>query len=148
MLKVVLRSDVPGIGKIGEVKQVKDGFARNFLLPQNLAVIATDHALKQMELEQKKRQARLAQERKKAEELAQKLNGFSLTITVEVNEEEKLYGSLTVQDIQKTLAGEGIDVEKKCIVLEAPLKALGIYDIDVRLHPEVTSKIKVWVVKK
>ncbi|QAT17962.1 50S ribosomal protein L9 [Candidatus Velamenicoccus archaeovorus] len=147
-MKVVLRSDVPGIGKIGEVKQVKDGFARNFLLPQNLAVIATDHALKQMELEQKKRQARLAQERKKAEELAQKLNGFSLTITVEVNEEEKLYGSLTVQDIQKTLAGEGIDVEKKCIVLEAPLKALGIYDIDVRLHPEVTSKIKVWVVKK
>ncbi|MFB3918767.1 MAG: 50S ribosomal protein L9 [Candidatus Velamenicoccus archaeovorus] len=148
MLKVVLRSDVPGIGKIGDVKQVKDGFARNFLLPQNLAVIATDHALKQMELEQKKRQARLAQERKKAEELAQKLNGFSLTITVEVNEEEKLYGSLTVQDIQKSLAGEGIDVEKKCIVLEAPLKALGIYDIDVRLHPEVTSKIKVWVVKK
>ncbi len=148
MLKVVLRSDVPGVGKIGDVKQVKDGFARNFLLPQNLAVIATDHALKQMELEQKKRQARLVQERKKAEELAQKLNGFSLTITVEVNEEEKLYGSLTVQDIQKSLAGEGIDVEKKCIVLEAPLKALGIYDIDVRLHPEVTSKIKVWVVKK
>jgi len=148
MLKVVLRSDVPGIGKIGDVKQVKDGFARNFLLPQNLAVIATDHALKQMELEQKKRQARLAQERKKAEELAQKLNGFSLTITVEVNEEEKLYGSLTAQDIQKFLVGEGIDVEKKCIVLEAPLKALGIYDIDVRLHPEVTSKIKVWVVKK
>jgi len=148
MLKVVLRSDVPGIGKIGDVKQVKDGFARNFLLPQNLAVIATDHALKQMELEQKKRKARLAQERKKAEELAQKLNGFSLTITVEVNEEEKLYGSLTAQDIQKFLVGEGIDVEKKCIVLEAPLKALGIYDIDVRLHPEVTSKIKVWVVKK
>jgi len=148
MLKVVLRSDIPGIGRAGDVKQVKDGFARNFLLPQNLAVEATDHALKQMELEQKKRQARLAQEKKKAEELAQKLNGFSLTMTVEVNEEEKLYGSLTAQDIQKSLAAEGIDVDKKCIVLEAPLKALGIYDIDVRLHPDVTSKIKVWVVKK
>lgn len=148
MLKVVLRSDVPGIGRAGDVKQVKDGFARNFLLPQNLAVMATDHALKQMELEQKKRQARLTREKKKAEELALKLNGFSLTMAVEVNEEEKLYGSLTAQDIQKSLAGEGIDVDKKCILLETPLKALGIYDIDVRLHPDVTVKIKVWVVKK
>jgi large subunit ribosomal protein L9 len=101
-----------------------------------------------MELHQKKLQAKLIQEKKKAEELAEKLNGFSLTMTVEVNEEEKLYGSLGAADIQKALAGEGIDVDKKCIVLEAPLKALGIYDIDVKLHPDVTAKIKLWVVKK
>ncbi|MDD5020455.1 MAG: 50S ribosomal protein L9 [Candidatus Omnitrophica bacterium] len=148
MLKVVLKSDVPGIGRTGDVKQVKDGFARNYLLPQNLAVVATDEALKQIEQQQKKLQAKLTQERKKAEELAEKLNGFSLTMTVEVNEEEKLYGSLGSADIQKSLAGEGIDVDKKCIMLDAPLKALGIYDIDVKLHPDVTAKIKLWVVKK
>lgn len=148
MLKVVLRSDVAGIGKAGDLKQVKDGFARNYLFPRNLAAVATEQALKQIEQEQKKRQAKQTQEKKKAEELSARLNGVSLTMTVEVNEEEKLYGSLSQQDIQKALSTEGIDLDKKCILLESPIKDLGIYDIDIKLHPEVGAKIKVWVVKK
>ncbi|MFA5038194.1 MAG: 50S ribosomal protein L9 [Candidatus Omnitrophota bacterium] len=148
MLKVVLKSDVPGVGKTGDLKQVKDGFARNFLFPQGLAVVATDQALKQIEQEQKKRKAKQEQERKKAEELSSRLNGLSLTLTVEVNEEEKLYGSLTAQDIQKALVAEGIELDKKHILLESPLKELGIFDIDIKLHPELVTRIKVWVVKK
>lgn len=148
MLKVVLKTDVAGIGKAGDVKSVKDGFARNYLFPQDLAVVATEQAMKQIELDQKKRQAKLAQEKKKAEELSARLNNLSLTMTVEVNEEEKLYGSLTIQDILKALSAEGIDVDKKAVVLDSPIKELGIYDIDIKLHPDVASRIKVWVVKK
>lgn len=148
MLKVVLKSDVAGIGRTGDLKTVKDGFARNYLFPQGLAVTATEQAIRQIEQDQKKRQNKMDQEKKKAEELSSRLNNLSLTLTVEVNEEEKLYGSLTIQDIQKALGAEGIEVDKKAILLAAPIKDLGIYDIDIKLHPEVESKIKVWVVKK
>jgi large subunit ribosomal protein L9 len=148
MMKVVLRSDVVGVGKSGEVKQVKDGFARNFLLAKNLAFVATEHALKQIEEGQKKRESKRILERKKAQELAEKLANVSLTIAVEVNEEEKLYGGLGVQDIEKSILAEGIEIDKKSIVLAAPIKELGIYDVDIKLHPEIVTKIKVWVVKK
>jgi large subunit ribosomal protein L9 len=148
MIKVILREDVSGVGRTGDVKQVKDGFARNFLLPRNLAVEASSHNLKQIELEQKKRESKKQNEKKKAQEVAGKLSGLSVTMAVEVNEEEKLYGSLTSQDIAKAISAEGVDVDKKDIVLEAPLKELGIYDLEVKLHPDVSAKVKVWVVKK
>lgn len=148
MIKVILRQDLAHLGKTGEVKQVKDGFARNFLFPKNLALLATEESLKQIENEQKKKETKKTLEKKKAEGLAEKFKNFSVTMTVEVNEEEKLYGSLTAQEIAKAIAGEGIDIDKKSILLNDPIKDLGIYDIDIRLHPEVTAKIKVWVVKK
>jgi len=148
MLKVILKEDVIGLGKSGEVKQVKDGFARNFLLPKKLALEATGANLKQVEAESKKRAAQRALEKKKAQEVAERLNNFSVTITVEVNEDGKLYGSLTAQDIAKSISVEGVELDKKNIVLNAPIKELGIYDLDVRLHSEVMVKIKVWVVKK
>lgn len=148
MAKVILREDVTGLGKSGDVKQVKDGYARNFLLPHHLALLATDQNLKQIEAEQKKKEAQKVLEKKKAEELSQKLSGFSLTMTVEVNEQEELYGSLTASDIAKAISAEGITVDKKCIALESPIKALGIYDIEVRLSQDVSAKVKVWVVKK
>jgi len=148
MLKVILREDVAGCGKAGEAKQVKDGFARNFLFPRNLALAASDEALRQIELDQNNKKSKKDLEIKKAQEAALRLAGLSLTITAEVNEEEKLYGSLNASDIAAAIAAEGVEVNKKAIVLETPIKELGIYDIEVRLHPEVTSKIKVWVVKK
>ncbi len=148
MIKVILKENVPGLGRNGEVKQVKDGFARNFLFPRNLALLATDNNLRQVEAEAKKRESLNALEKKKAQELAEKLTSLSVTITVEVNEDEKLYGSLTQQDIAKALATEGVAIDKRNIVLNSHIKELGIYDLDVRLHPDVTSKIKVWVVKK
>ena len=147
MVKVILKEDVAGLGKAGEAKQVKDGFARNFLFPRKLALVATDQTLKQIELEQKTKEAKKELDRKKAQEAVQRLAGLSVTIAAEVNEEEKLYGSLTASDIAKAIAVEGVEVDKKAIILESPIKELGIYDIEVRLHPEITSKIKVWVVK-
>jgi large subunit ribosomal protein L9 len=148
MIKVILREDVSGIGRTGEVKQVKDGFARNFLLPRNLALMATDHNLKRIEIEQKKIEDKKVLGKKKAQDLAQRLANFSVTIAVEVNEEGKLYGSLTSQDIVKAVASEGIELDKKSVALEVPIKDLGIYDLEVKLYPEVVAKIKVWVVKK
>ena len=148
MIKVVLKGDVAGVGRMGDVKQVKDGFARNFLLPRNLDSVATDHALRQVEIDQKKKETKKALEKKKAQELAEKLNNLSVTMAVEVNEDGKLYGSLTAQDIEKALSAEGIEIDKKMILLASPVKDLGIYDLDIRLHPEVAVKIKVWVVKK
>ena len=148
MIKVVLKGDVAGVGRTGDVKQVKDGFARNFLLPRNLASVATDHALKQVEIDQKKKEAKKALEKKKAQELAEKFNNLSVTMAVEVNEDGKLYGSLSAQDVEKALSAEGIEIDKKMILLASPIKDLGIYDLDIKLHPEVAVKIKVWVVKK
>ena len=148
MIKIVLKGDVAGVGKTGDVKQVKDGFARNFLLPRNLASVATDHALRQVEIDQKKKETKKVLEKKKAQELAEKFNNLSVTMAVEVNEDGKLYGSLSAQDVEKALSAEGIEIDKKMILLTSPIKDLGIYDLDIKLHPEVAVKIKVWVVKK
>lgn len=148
MLKVILREDVAGLGKTGEVKQVKDGFARNFLLPRRLALVASDENLKQIEIQRKKTEEKAVLEKKKALDLAQRLSNVSVTIAVEVNEEGKLYGALSASDIVKAVSGEGVELDKKNIILKEPIKDLGIYDIEVKLFTEVLSKIKVWVVKK
>ncbi len=148
MIKVILREDITSLGKAGEVKEVKDGFARNFLLPKNLALLATKQSLKQIEAEQKRQEAKRVLEKKKAEGLCERLKNLSITIAVEINEEEKLYGSLTSQDIARAISAEGIEIDKKSIVLDEPIKDLGIYDLDIRLRPDVTCKVKVWVVKK
>lgn len=148
MVKVILKEDVSGLGKSGDVKQVKDGFARNYLFPQKLALEASAANLKAVEAVAKKRQAQRQLEKNKALEVAAALSNLSVTLTVDVNEEGKMYGSLTTQDIARAVSAEGIEIDKKSILLDAPLKELGIFDLEVKLHPEVVSKIKVWVVKK
>jgi large subunit ribosomal protein L9 len=148
MIKVILKEEVAGLGKVGELKQVKDGFARNFLFPKNLALVATAQAQKQVVAEQKKKETARALELKKAQELAAKMNNLSLTMTVDVNDEERMYGSLTSLDIVKALAAEDILVDKKAVVLDAPIKELGIYDVTVKCGAEFSSVVKVWVVKK
>ncbi len=146
--KVILKEDVSGLGKAGEVKRVKKGYARNFLLPRNLALVASDHALKQVALENAKREAARTKEEKRARDLAERLKGVSLTLAVEVNEEDRLYGSLIEFDIAKALAAEGIEVDKKMIVLEDPIKDLGIFDVPIKIGAGITATVKVWVVKK
>lgn len=148
MVKVILKEDVSGLGKSGDVKQVKDGFARNYLFPQKLALEASAANLKVVEAVAKKRQAQRQLEKNKALEVAAALSNLSVTLTVDVNEEGKMYGSLTTLDIARAVSAEGIEIDKKSILLDAPLKELGIFDLEVKLHPEVVSKIKVWVVKK
>jgi large subunit ribosomal protein L9 len=127
---------------------VKDGFARNFLFPKNLARLAVGSNLKIVEDIKKKKTLAAAKEKKEAEALKEKISAFSCTIQVEAGEDDKLFGSVTSQDISRTFELEGLAVEKRAIILEEPIKKLGVYSISVKLHPEVTAEVKVWVVKK
>ncbi|MFC1709462.1 50S ribosomal protein L9 [Candidatus Omnitrophota bacterium] len=146
-MKIVLRKNVEKIGKSGDVVSVKDGFARNFLLPQGFALVATKDNMSRVEEEKKKVVKDKESVKSKAQEMADKLNGLSCTITAEA-QDDILYGSVTVLEIAKALEIEQIKVDKSDILLEEPIKKLGIFEVEIRLHPEVTTKIKVWVVDK
>lgn len=147
-MEVILKQDVDKIGSAGSVVKVKDGFARNFLLPNKLAVILTPANLKRLE-EEKQNKAEMQEKIKKdAEALASKLASLSLTIPVLTGEDEKLYGSITTQEIADSLREEGISLDKNQILLDESVKSLGIYEVPVKLHTEVTAKVKIWVVKK
>ena len=147
-MEVILSKDIEKVGKTGDVVQVKDGFDRNFLIPNKFAYLATPANLKKIEQEKAKRLVQEEARKKEAEELAQKLTKLSLTISVEVNDLEKLYGSITELDIAKALSAEGYEIDKKAIVLEKSIEALGIYEVGVKLHTQVTAKVRLWITKK
>ncbi|MDD5432807.1 MAG: 50S ribosomal protein L9 [Candidatus Omnitrophica bacterium] len=147
-MEVILKQDVDKIGKIGAVVKVKDGFARNFLFPNKLAIPLNSANLKVLEQEKEKKSVALEKALKESEIIKEKLSGISLTIQSLVKEEDKLYGSITSHDISLALKEEGLDIDKNIILLDEPIKALGIYEVPVKLHPEVSAKVKVWIVKK
>jgi len=147
-MEVILNKDVEKIGQIGQVVKVKDGFARNFLIPHGLAVPVTNANIKALEQRNKEKIVQLEKEKNEALALKEKLSALSLTISVLAQGEEGLYGSVNAVDIVNLLKEEGIDINKSAIVLDEPIKALGIYEITVKIHPEVQAKVKVWVVKK
>lgn len=147
-MKIILKENVEKLGKCGEIIKVKEGFARNFLIPKGLAVLATLANLRQLEEEEKRKTQQLDRDKKEAQNLALRLEGLSVNVAVETYEEDKLYGSVTALDITRALDEEGIKIDKKCIILNEPIKTLGIFDCMIKLHPEVETKIKVWVVKK
>jgi len=147
-MEVILAQDVEKLGKVGEVVKVKDGYARNLLLPRKIALKATKENLKRVEVEAKKRREILEKEIKAAEEIAETLAKVSCTVNVEVNDQEKLYGAITEADVVKALEVEGHQIDKKQIVFENPIEELGIFEIGVKLHPEVTAKVRLWVTKK
>ena len=146
-MEVILKENVAGLGTIGTVVKVKDGYARNYLFPMNLAVAVSAQNVKSLEQEKKVRDQKLERQKKEAELLKTKLDALSLTIPVLV-EKDKLYGSITSLEIHKALEDESIIIDKTQIALEEPIKALGIYEVPVKLHPEVTATLKVWIVKK
>jgi large subunit ribosomal protein L9 len=147
-VKVILIKDINKLGEIGDEVQVKDGYARNYLIPQKIAIESNKGAL--LVIEQKKREkARKEQKLKEeCEQMAEKIKSLSCTISMEAGEEDKLFGAVTSDMIAENLLTEGVEVDKKKIVLEEPIKALGVYNVDIRLHPEVTAQARVWVVKK
>ena len=147
-MEIILIQDVPSLGKTGQVVRVKDGYARNLLIPKKLAYLATEENHKKIEQEKKRKQARQEQEKQAAEQLAGKLNKVSCTINVEVNDLDKLYGAISELDVARALEMEGFKTDKKNIILENPIEELGIFEVGVRLHPEVTAKIRLWVTKK
>lgn len=146
-MKIILRKDFEGLGKAGEMVTVKDGYARNFLIPQGIALKADSGAVKQLEAEKRMEELRKSKSKKAAEQLAAELAKVSCTATVTVGEEDKIFGSVTSQHIADLLKEKGYDIDKKKIKLDEPIKALGIYDVPIKLHPEVETKIKLWVVK-
>ena len=147
-MEVILSQDIQTLGKLGDVVKVKDGYARNFLIPGKLAYRATPANLKRIEQQEKKRRAQEEQAKQEAEALADKLSKVSCTLSVEVNDLDKLYGSVTEDDIAKALETEGFTVDKKDIVIEKPIDELGIFDIGINLHAAVAAKIRLWVTKK
>ncbi|MCX6121597.1 MAG: 50S ribosomal protein L9 [Ignavibacteriales bacterium] len=147
-MKVILRKDSEKLGHVSEVVSVKDGYARNYLIPRGMAYEATDGSLRQLEEENKQQSRRTDKEHIQAEALAANLEKVSITIKMKVGEEEKLFGSVTAQMIADALIEKDITLDKRQIELEEPLKALGIYDVPVKLSHGVSGKIKVWIVRE
>jgi large subunit ribosomal protein L9 len=147
-MKVILRKDFESLGKVGEIAEVKAGYARNFLIPQGIALKADRKNIKLLEAEQQKLQLKLSKDKKSAEQLAEKLSTVSCTAAVTVGDEDRVFGSVTTKDISDLLKDKGFDIDRKRILLDDPIKALGIYDIPIKLHSEVEAKIKLWVVKE
>jgi large subunit ribosomal protein L9 len=145
-MEVILREHVDNLGRRGEIVKVADGYARNYLLPRKLALLATDGNKKQIERERVKFDAKELEERKVAEAVAERLNAIDLEIARKVGETEALYGSVTSGDIADLLHAKGFDIDKRKIVLADALKKLGEYTIPVKLHRDVTSNVKVRVV--
>ena len=147
-MRIVLREDIDKLGRRGEIVKVADGYARNFLLPKRKALAATAGNLKVISREKRRYVAQQAKDRQAAETLAARLTSISCTIVRKVGENEILYGSVTSSDIGEFIGKEGIEIDKRRIQLDEPIKSLGIYTIPIRLHPEVTADLKVWVVKE
>ncbi|RMF68341.1 MAG: 50S ribosomal protein L9, partial [Calditrichaeota bacterium] len=136
------------LGKVGDVVEVKNGFARNYLIPKKFALQATPRNLKVIEQQRKQKEIQASKEKRAAEELAEKLNTVSLTATVAVGEEDKVFGAVTSHNIADLLKTQGYEIDRRRIQLDEPIKALGVYEVPIKLHSEVTAKIKIWVVKE
>lgn len=147
-MEIILRADVQHLGKIGEVVKVKDGYARNYLLPKGLAYPATEANKKRIAFEGERLAKQHAAEKSSAESEATRLADVQLTFEVKVGEEEKLYGSITASDIQRKLEELGIHVDKRKIDLPEPIRELGEFKVGIKIHPEVRPEVRVTVVKE
>jgi len=147
-MKLLLRQDYEPLGVAGDVINVKSGFARNFLIPKGYAMLATDKNVKRYENDLKQMHWLEEKEKRQSEEMAKTLENVSCTITVQVGEEDKMFGSVTSQNITEALEAQGYTVDKRKILLEEPIKSLGIYSVPIKLHTDVEAKVKVWVVKE
>jgi large subunit ribosomal protein L9 len=145
-MKIILKETISSLGIIGSEVNVARGYARNYLLPQDKAVLATPQNRRRMEQEKAKFEVQIAKERKLAEDMAAKLEGVSCKIHAKVSEEDRLYGSVTVRDILDALAAQNIVVEKRMVMLNEPLKTLGSFKIPIRVYKQVAPEITVEIV--
>jgi len=147
-MEVILREHVDNLGKRGEIVKVADGYARNYLLPRKLALLATDGNRKHVERERKIMETREAQEKAGAEAIAARLSTVDISIARRVGDTEQLYGSVTAADIVDFLKTKGFEIDRRKLILPEALKALGEFDVPLKLHREVTVPLKVKVVKE
>lgn len=146
-MKVVLREDVQGVGNIGDVLEVAPGYARNYLLPRSKAVEATGRNLKSVDHAKRVIAEKAKKEKAEVEEYAKKVSAAAVTITMQVGKDDKLFGSVTTKDIAEALAAQGIEVDKRKIHLDHPIKELGTVSVSVKLHSQVTATVNVTVAK-
>jgi large subunit ribosomal protein L9 len=146
-MKVILIVDDPGLGSAGQVLQVKDGFARNYLIPQKKALPATPANLKRFEQMRKQIEAARSKAKAAAQALATRIQQLVLTLARQAGEGDKLFGSVTSMDLERALREKEIDVERRRIQLAEPIKSLGEFEVQVRLHPEVTAQLRFKVVR-
>lgn len=147
-MRVILKEDVQGLGKAGQIVNVKDGYARNYLLPKGLALIADEKNLKLLEYQKRKIEEEAKKKRQDAESIAERLSTLELKIQAKAGEDQKLFGSITPKDIAEALQKEGFSVDKKQINILEPIKRLGEYEVEVKLLQNVTARLKVVVVSE
>ena len=147
-MKVILRQEFEQLGHVGDVVEVKDGYARNYLIPRNIAYLATASSVHRLEEEKKQHVRAVEKEKHVSEKLAAELEKVSITIQMKVGEDEKLFGSVTSQMIAESLKEKGLTIDKRIIELEDSIKALGIYTVNVKLPGGVIGSVKVWVVRE
>jgi len=146
-MKIILKEPVKGLGEQGALKTVKDGYATNFLFPKGLAFKATDSNVKKLDEYKRSLEKRKIKEEEQARALVEKLNTLSCNIPAQAGEDDKLYGSVTSQDIADALKKQGVDVDKRKIVLEEPIKQLGVYSVPIHFSQNLQAEVKIWVIK-
>jgi len=147
-MKIILLENVPSLGKAGDLVKVSDGYGRNYLIPQKKAMVATEKSVKVIEHQKRLVQQRMDKAKKDAEKLGRQIESLSCTFAKTVGESGKLFGSVTSMDVENYLKENGIEVDRKKIALEEPIRNLGMFTVLIKLHPEVTTHLKVWVVQE
>ncbi|MFQ5606698.1 MAG: 50S ribosomal protein L9 [Candidatus Zixiibacteriota bacterium] len=147
-MKVILRDDIDGRGKTGDTIEVKAGYARNYLIPRNLAIPASKGNLRAIGEVQKQKDIRDKKLRRESEAIKERIENVSLTAEAAVGEDEKLFGSVTAQNVADLLSKEGIQIDRRKIDMSENIKSLGVYTIPVKIDSDVTANLKLWVVKK
>lgn len=146
-MRVILKKEVANLGDAGEIVQVNPGYGRNFLIPRGLAIAASEGSMAQLEHDKRVADAIRRKELAGSKALGEKLDNTSVSIHREVGEDDRLFGSVTNRDIAEALAAEGIELDRRLIKLEEPIKAIGLYTVSVRLHREVTAQVRVYVIR-
>lgn len=147
-MKIILKEDIKKLGKMGQIVDVADGYARNYLVPKGLAVEASTKNIRSLEHEKKIIQEKARKHKDSAQDLASRISAMTLTIKAKAGEEEKLFGSVTTMDIAEALLTRGVEIEKKKIVLEEPIKRLGSYSVQIKLHPDVSVPLTIEVIQE
>jgi large subunit ribosomal protein L9 len=144
-MKLILKEDVDNIGVMGSVVEVKDGYGRNFLIPRNLAVEANPKNIRHFEHQKKTIEVKVKKVRKSAEDFAEQLSQMTLSLEARAGEEDKLFGSVTTKDIVEAIAQKGVEVDRRKILLDEPIKRLGSYEVPIKIHQDVIANVKVEV---
>ena len=147
-MKIILRQNVENLGEIGDTVVVKAGYARNFLIPRQLAYVATDGAMRALETEKKQYATKMEKAKQHAEVVAGQLADLQISIPMQFGEEGRLFGSVTSQMIAQELELRGFSVDRRAILIDEPIKTLGIFEVKVKLHSDVIAPLKVWVISQ